>query len=93
MTRKEKEAWCRPFSKLILPTETKDTNIIFFQRSELKLNVFFKKKMGQPRTVFHLFSTFQTHITFLQQINVKNVHPVYSDGIRTHYLWNISLLR
>ena len=31
----------------------------------------FFKKMGQPRPLFHLFSSFQTHITILQQINVK----------------------
>ena len=28
----------------------------------------------------------------LQQIYMKNVHPVYGAGIRTHNLWNISLL-
>ena len=27
---------------------------------------------------------------FLQQINLKNVHPVYGSGIRTHDLWNMS---
>ena len=32
-------------------------------------------KMGQPRPLFHLFSS------FLQQIYVKNVHPVYGAGI------------
>ena len=29
---------------------------------------------------------------FLQQINKKNVHPVNVAGIRTHDLWNMSLL-
>ena len=29
---------------------------------------------------------------FLQQINVKNVHPVASAGIQTHNLLNFSLL-
>ena len=33
--------------------------------------------MGQLRPLFHLFSSFQSHITILRQINVKNVHPVY----------------
>ena len=42
--------------------------------------------MGQPRALFHLFSSFQTQFQFLQQINVKNVHPLYGDGIRTHDL-------
>ena len=36
---------------------------------------------------------FQTNInTIFQQINVKNVHPVYGAGIRTHNLQNMSLL-
>ena len=28
--------------------------------------------MDRPRSLFNLFSSFQTHITILQQINVKN---------------------
>ena len=51
----------------------------------------FFNKMGHPWPLFHLFLSFQTNITILQQINVKNVHPVYGAGIRTHQLWNISL--
>ena len=54
-----------------------------------KLQYFFKK-MGQA--LFHLVSSFQTHITILQQITVKNVHPVYGARIKTHNLWNMSLL-
>ena len=53
-------------------------------------NVFFK--MGHPRSLFRLFSSIQTNVTILQQINVKNIHPVYGAGIRTHDLWNMSLL-
>ena len=41
-------------------------------------------------TFIFLFSI-QT-LQLLQQINVKNVHPVYGAGIRTHDLRNISLL-
>ena len=41
------------------------------QKNTLKL-IF---KMGHPRPLFHLFSSFQT-LQFLHQINVKNVHPV-----------------
>ena len=33
---------------------------------------------------------FKQTIQFLQQINVKNVHPVYGAGIRTHGLLNTS---
>ena len=50
-------------------------------------------KNGPTRPLFHLFSSFQTHITILQQIKVKNVHPVYGAGIRTHDLWNTSLIQ
>ena len=38
-----------------------------------------------------LFSAFQTNIKFLQQIYVKNVHPVYGAGIWTNDLHNMSL--
>ena len=50
--------------------------------------------MGQPRPLFRLFSVFfkKNINTILQQIHVKNVHPVYGPGIRTHDLHNVSLL-
>ena len=54
---------------------------------------FFKKKWANPRLFLFIFGLFkQTLIQFLQQINVKNVHPVYGTGIRTHGLQNVSLL-
>ena len=34
-----------------------------------------------------------TNITIIQQVNVKNVHPVYGAGIRTHDLWDMSHLQ
>ena len=34
-----------------------------------------------------------SHTQLLQQINVKNVHPVNGAGIQTHDLWNMSLLQ
>ena len=40
--------------------------------------------------IFGLFK--QTLLQFLQQINVKNVHPVSGAGIRTHNLLITSLL-
>ena len=50
--------------------------------------------MGQLRPLFNLFSTFQAHLTNLTTIGVwKNVHPVYSAGIRTHDFWNMSPLQ
>ena len=40
-----------------------------------------------------IFGHFHTDInTILQQINVKNVHPVYGAGIQTHSLQYMSLL-
>ena len=46
-----------------------------------------------PASFSFIFGLFQTNInTILQQINVKNVHPVYGTGIRTHDLQNMSLL-
>ena len=53
------------------------SNLLLEKRTTLK-------KMGHPRRLFGLF---QANInTILQQINVKNVHPVYGTGIRTHDL-------
>ena len=47
--------------------------------------------MGLPRPlVSFIFGLFNQ--TFLQQIYVKNVHPVYGAGIWTHNLQNKSLL-
>ena len=50
-------------------------------------------KMGHHRPLFRLFSVFfKQTVYFLQQINEKNVHPVYSTGIQTHDLQNVSLI-
>ena len=50
--------------------------------------------MGHPRSLFRLFKFIskQTQIQFLQHINVKNVPPVYSAGIRTPGLQNMNPL-
>ena len=47
-------------------------------------------KWANPGLFFIYFWSFQTNNTFLQQINVKNVHPVYGAGIQTHYLSDMS---
>ena len=39
-----------------------------------------------------IFGLFKQTLQFLEQINVKNVDPVYGDEIQTHNLWNMSLL-
>ena len=50
-------------------------------------------KMGLPRPLFHLFSSFQTHITnFATNSFVKNDNPRYGAGIWTHNLLEQSLL-
>ena len=56
---------------------------------------FFLKKNGPTLASFSfIFGLFKQTIQFLQQINVKkyHVHPVSGAGIRTHDLWNASLL-
>ena len=51
------------------------------------------KIIDQPGLFFIYFRLFkQISIQFLQQINVKNVHPVYGAGIQTQELWNMCLL-
>ena len=45
--------------------------------------------MCQPGLFSFIFGHFQT-IKFLQQINVKNVHPVYGTGIQSHDHLNMS---
>ena len=46
------------------------------------------------RASLNLFSVFSNkhHYKIYNQLIVKNVHPVYSAAIRTHDLWNMSLL-
>ena len=41
---------------------------------------------------FIYFWPFQTNVKLLQQINVKNVHPVSSTWIQTHDLLIMTLL-
>ena len=54
---------------------------------------FFKKKWAISGLFLFIYGLFQANInTIFQQINVKNVHPVYGAGIRTHDLQNMSLL-
>ena len=72
------------FIHLLIPlTLTLLVAISFSQYLPTQVFPFFKK-MGHPRPLFRLFSVFSRNITILQQIYVKNVHPVYSDEIRTH---------
>ena len=49
--------------------------------------------MGNPLPLFNLFLVhFKQTMQIVQQINVKNVHPVSGAGIRTHDLLILSLL-
>ena len=50
--------------------------------------------MCQPRPLFHLFLVFSNkhHYNFYNKLMWKNVRPVYSAGIWTHDLQNMSLL-
>ena len=49
-------------------------------------------KMGLPRPLFVYFCLFEQTLHFFQQINVKNVHPVFGAGIWTHNHLIMSLL-
>ena len=61
------------------------------EREREQLELFFKK-WANPSHFFIYFCLFKQTLQFLQQINVKIVHPVYRAGIWTHNLWNKSLL-
>ena len=67
-----------------------DKNSEAFSTNFFKGIRFFIKK-ANPGHFFVHFRSFQTTIEFLQQMYVKNVHPGYGAGIRTHDLWNVSL--
>ena len=66
--------------------------ILFNSFSGQSVNmIVFNKKMGHPLFCF-IFGLFKETLQYLQQINVKNVHPVYGAESQTHDLWNMSLL-
>ena len=44
-----------------------------------------------PASFSFIFGLLKQTLQFLQQIYVKNVHPVYSAGNQTRDLWNVSL--
>ena len=50
------------------------------------------KKWAISGLFFVYLRLFKQTLPFLQQINVKNVHPVFGAEIRTHNLRNMSLL-
>ena len=52
---------------------------------------FLKKKWANPGSVIVYFHLFKQTLQFLQQKNVKNVHPVSGTGIQTHNLLITSL--
>ena len=56
------------------------------------LSQYLFKKWANLGLFFIYFRLFKHTLQFLQQINVKNVHPGYNAGIQTHDLWNMSLL-
>ena len=86
--------------KNVLNESRFDLTKLSFKRSQVNfftLQIFGSNnfiKNGQPGPFFVCFCLFKQTIQFLKQINVKkcpNVHPVYSTGIRTHDLHNVSL--
>ena len=59
--------------------------------SNLMYFIIFLKKWANPGLFFVYFRSFQANITIFTTNMWKNVHPVYSAGIRTHDLWYVSL--
>ena len=59
-----------------------------------KLFFFKKKRLTNPSLFFVYFRSFQTNNTFFttNECEKCHVHPVSGAGIRTHDLWNVSLL-
>ena len=84
----------RPLERESPPLTTRPVAVIRGEHLQITFwNCFFK--LGQPRTLFHLFSSFQTQIiTIFTTIKCEqcHVHPLYGAGIRTHDLWIMSLL-
>ena len=67
------------------------TKAKLFDDLERVAKLFFKK-WTNPGLFLLTFGLFKQTKQFLQQINVKNVHPVYGTGIQIHDLRNMSLL-
>ena len=77
--------------KCLITSTTENTNFKISTFSGLwRQRNFFKWAI--PGLFFVYFCLFKQTLQFLQQINVKNVHPEYGAGIRTHNLRNMSLL-
>ena len=57
---------------------------VLLKRFILSLTLCFFKKWAIPGLFFVYFRIFKQTLQFLQQIHVKNVHPVNGAGIRTH---------
>ena len=55
------------------------------------VELFFSKNGPYPASFSFIF-IFSNKLQFFQGISVRNVHPVYGAGIRTHVLENTSLL-
>ena len=82
--------WERQFRTTITNPEPTSTQGTVIHPSQVRKNII--KKWAIPGLFLFILSLFQTNITFLQQINVKNVHPEYGAWIRTEDFQNMSLL-
>ena len=65
---------------------------ILIPRPPKTCQMFLRKYGPNPATFSFIFIFFKHTLQFLQQINMINAHPLYGAGIRTHNLWNMSLL-
>ena len=77
------------FGKLLSVSLSFQCNWLTFYVS-LHLSLIFK--LAMPSLLSAYLGSFQTNIKFLQQYNVKNVHPVSRAGNQTTDLLNVSVL-
>ena len=65
------------------------SKLVFLNRTS---KAFFKKMIQSRPLLLYIFGLFKQTKQFFQQMFVKNVHPLYGAGIRTHNLRKVSLL-
>ena len=64
--------------------------MLFLLIAQCIKDFFIIKKWANPGLFLFIFGLFKQTIQYLQQINVKNVHPVYGTEIQTHDQSNMS---
>ena len=81
----------KTFDNIITPWQGLQERKIYLYCSQERANkfgIFFNGPT--PASISFIFGFFKQTMQFLQHINVKNGYPVYSTGIWTHDLSNVS---